>query len=121
MSPFVLVKNTPLIEPPRGGQIGADGDEQGGVEHDPDQASRGAISQGSATEDSVGSLETSAVGSHAHTTPAPRIGDFPEGDSGGGSHAGFIGGTYNTNAAGGAETRPVNVYVMYAIYAGVPQ
>src|SRR5437879_13389276 len=31
MSPFVLDRNVPLIGPPRGGQIGADGDEQEGV------------------------------------------------------------------------------------------
>src|SRR5215831_6644099 len=31
MSPFVLDKNVPLIGPPKGGQIGADGDEQAGV------------------------------------------------------------------------------------------
>src|SRR5262249_25447647 len=31
VSPFVLDRNVPLIGPPRGGQIGADGDEQGGV------------------------------------------------------------------------------------------
>src|ERR1700737_553172 len=31
MSPFVLDRNVPLIGPPRGGQIEADGDEQGGV------------------------------------------------------------------------------------------
>src|SRR5712692_5879021 len=29
-SPFVLDRNVPLIGPPRGGQIGADGDEQEG-------------------------------------------------------------------------------------------
>src|SRR2546427_11506064 len=29
--PFVLDRNVPLIGPPRGGQIGADGDEQEGV------------------------------------------------------------------------------------------
>ena len=28
MSPFVLNKNVPLIGPPKGGQIGADADEQ---------------------------------------------------------------------------------------------
>src|SRR6516165_2410653 len=31
MSPFVLDKNVPLIGPPKGGQIGADGDEQAGA------------------------------------------------------------------------------------------
>ena len=31
MSPFVLDKNVPLIGPPKGGQIGADADEQEGV------------------------------------------------------------------------------------------
>src|SRR5262249_4533453 len=31
VSPFVLDRNVPLIGPLRGGQIGADGDEQGGV------------------------------------------------------------------------------------------
>src|SRR5713226_1305837 len=31
MSPFVLDRNVPLIGPPKGGQIGADGDEQEGV------------------------------------------------------------------------------------------
>src|SRR5215469_18182512 len=31
MSPFVLDRNVPLIGPPKGGQIGADGDEQEGI------------------------------------------------------------------------------------------
>src|SRR5256885_14699364 len=31
MSPFVLDRNVPLIGPPKGGQIGADRNEQGGV------------------------------------------------------------------------------------------
>jgi hypothetical protein len=31
MSPFVLVKSVPLIGPPNGGQIEADGDEQAGI------------------------------------------------------------------------------------------
>src|SRR5215470_20261747 len=32
MSPFVQSRNVPLIRPPKGGRIGADRDEQGGVE-----------------------------------------------------------------------------------------
>ena len=31
MSPFVLNRNAPLIGPPKGGQIGADSDEQAGI------------------------------------------------------------------------------------------
>jgi hypothetical protein len=34
MSPFVLDRNVPLIEPPEGGQIGADRHEQAGVGKD---------------------------------------------------------------------------------------
>jgi hypothetical protein len=92
-----------------------------GAKHDPDAANRGAISAAAVTADNVGSLQSFGIQTHSHGTPIPGFGNFSQGDSGGGSHLGITGGTWSTNNAGGAETRPVNVYVLYAIYTGVPK
>src|SRR5262249_52902316 len=48
MSPFVLDRNVPLIRPPKGGQIGADRDESGGIA---ESRSAGAGAQRAAVRD----------------------------------------------------------------------
>src|SRR2546421_12914662 len=54
MSPFVLDRNVPLIGPPKGGQIGADRNEQGGVRK---SGSAGAGAEQSAARGGCGATD----------------------------------------------------------------
>lgn len=94
--------------------------DQGGV-RDPDYSSRGSLQPNGTQGNSVGSYQTDLVGGHHHDSGVRLHDSFPEGDSGGGSHLGRTSDTQNfsTGSAGGAETRPKNVYVMYCIYTGM--
>src|SRR5437879_1716350 len=89
MSPFVLNRNVPLIGPPKGGQIGADGDEQergrkgGGARTGAQQAAAvggcGAADAGvlptsqAAVEALSGGRRRESEAPHCRTTIAPRV------------------------------------------------
>lgn len=80
---------------------------------DPDAVSRSTIATGGSSGDNIGSYESSTFTSHYHTSNFVQTG-------GGftGSNA-AINGTaspqFDSNSAGGRETRPKNMYVLYAI------
>lgn len=81
-----------------------------GAGNDPNTTVRTAQSAGGVTNDFVGSYQADAYASHYHTSQA-------SGSDGGttvrlGSTAS---GSLSTAAAGGSETRPKNVYLMYCI------
>lgn len=80
---------------------------------DPDAADRTANNTGGDTADHVGSEQADAFKSHIHDF------DYKANGAASGTDDGEIEGTPNTthdtNATGGNETRPKNVYVMYII------
>ena len=82
-----------------------------GAGRDPDAASRTALLSGGATGNNVGSYQADEFKSHTHT-----IRWMPnEGAAGNNKHA-FEGAyPYTTSVAGGNETRPKNVYLMYIV------
>ena len=82
-----------------------------GAGRDPDAASRTALLSGGATGNNVGSYQADEFKSHTHTIKwLPN-----DGAAGNNKHA-FEGPyLYTTSAAGGNETRPKNVYLMYII------
>lgn len=82
-----------------------------GSTHDPDVGSRIATTTGAATGDNIGSWQADQFRSHTHSY-----------NSASGSGAFFSQGSavialtgLTTGAAGGSETRPQNVYLMYII------
>lgn len=93
-----------------------------GAGRDPEVDSRDNVSNGSA-KDNVGSRQADEVGRHHHGLNG-HYSDYPHGDDGNGGHVGMDGGDTHhaqpTDDYAGKETRPKNVYVMYAIYSGRP-
>jgi microcystin-dependent protein len=84
-----------------------------GAGNDPDAASRIAQATGGATGNTVGSEQEDEFESHTHEVTAD---DSPAGYSlNSGDHSPADDDTVQTGAAGGNETRPKNVYVMYII------
>ena len=77
-----------------------------GATVDPDAASRTNRGDGT-VGDNVGTRQADAFKSHQHTYTAAS--STPNGGDGGGSRA--IPSAQSTGATGGAETRPVNVYI----------
>ncbi len=81
-----------------------------GASRDPDVTSRTASNVGGSVQNSVGSVQTDQFRSHTH--------NFTVGLSGGGSVPANGAGSLTANtttAAGGSETRPVNIYTNYLI------
>lgn len=88
----------------------------GGTGRDPNAATRTAINTGGAVGDNVGSLQGEAFKSHTHSVFSRTGTDVV----GGGSAEIFMTSAFDnatdaTEAAGGDETRPINVYVNYII------
>lgn len=82
-----------------------------GAGTDPDAASRTDSGDGSTTGDNVGTKQVDAFKAHDHDYTAPTgSGLLDVGDSFDVNIA-----TLQTSETGGAETRPVNVYLMYII------
>ncbi|MBC7420181.1 MAG: tail fiber protein [Bdellovibrio sp.] len=84
--------------------------------NDPDAASRTNRGDG-VTGDSVGTKQTNQLGSHIHTTDyGLRTSAATSNGAGTELHEGGVPtGTLNTSAAGGNETRPKNINVIYCI------
>jgi len=81
---------------------------------DPDRASRAAVFAGGASGDHVGSFQDFMVQAHSHGVPSSAPNPFgPIVGIVGANAVGFLGD--NTFSFGGAETRPRNLSVMYAI------
>ena len=76
---------------------------------DPDKATRTGKT-GGATGDNVGSLQADDFKAHTHT-----IGQDTTGQAGTGNSFNKNNGIQASGSAGGLETRPINVYVMYII------
>lgn len=108
----------------------------GGAKNDPDAAGRTASSSGGNTGDSVGSVQTTAIGApktvlqtnetgdHTHTAnhiPTDNssyavVGSYQAIWNGGSGNTDFAGDhTHNVVAGGDKESRPVNVYSYYII------
>ncbi|HAC64989.1 MAG TPA: hypothetical protein DCF68_16020 [Cyanothece sp. UBA12306] len=90
-----------------------------GVDHgtgrDPDANSRTASGKGGNTGDEVGSLQEDEFKSHTHIYFSPSF-EKPPGQGSAGSTWQFSI-TSPTEATGGAETRPKNIYVNWIIKA----
>ncbi len=82
-----------------------------GAGNDPDASSRTASNPGGNTGDNVGSFQTDVYGSHAHTYPTASNTN----PSGSAAWAVGSNATASTNASGGNETRPKNLYVNFII------
>lgn len=90
-----------------------------GAGHDPDAESRIAIQKGGNQGDEVGSFQADQLGTHQHTFQGANYSGpvVPAGSS-------FFRilsvspEMLNTEPAGGAETRPRNVYVNFLIWTG---
>jgi len=78
---------------------------------DPDRLSRISTAPGGNTGNNVGSLQNFQLQSHSHVVP--NISTSPSTLLGGSGYS--TGGSITTNATGGNETRPRNVYVYYII------
>src|SRR5256886_16439474 len=87
MSPFVLDRNVPLIGPPKGGQIGADRNERGGVRK---SGSAGAGAEQAAARGGCGATDAC---------------ELPAGEAGGGGLSGGRGPRRGTRRAGGKGGR----------------
>jgi microcystin-dependent protein len=95
----------------------------GNAGHDPDNASRLAPQAGNSAGtgnagDVVGSVQDGAFASHTHGYGVFGITQSTTGNDyaiSGGALQYFTTGTSQTGAAGGSETRPVNVYMQYII------
>jgi microcystin-dependent protein len=86
-----------------------------GAGRDPDRAARTATYPEGATGDNVGSVQGDQFRRHTHTeTRFLDSGNDPARSTPGGDDVGQLQ-TANTGAAGGNETRPVNMYVNYII------
>ncbi len=89
-----------------------------GATHDPDRASRTAITTGGNIGDTIGSLQLDAFKSHVHALPSDSVpgatGDMPTVNNTAGSDE-AISAANPTGSTGGTETRPVNVNVNYII------
>jgi len=85
-----------------------------GAGYDPDRNSRGSLRTGGATGDSVGSFQSDALRSHTHTESTMVNNGFATDSLGNIAYPNVVGSTVS-GAAGGNETRPVNIYVNYII------
>lgn len=85
----------------------------GGVNLDPDRASRTAMKAGGATGDSVGSVQGHQFQAHSHEFAK----SYTTADTGSGRAVTdwYGAGTNITSPTGGSETRPLNAYVNYII------
>lgn len=85
----------------------------GSTSNDPDASSRTANNPGGATGNNVGSQQSDQYASHAHTIHAYDT------ENAGGGNVGWAGNSAGpdcvTQANGGSETRPKNIYVQYII------
>lgn len=93
-----------------------------GAGHDPDAASRSPSNTGGNGGDNVGSYQGSGIVGHTHSGSVPIPVDISVGSSGTGKLVQGQATTFftpsfgfTTNATGGNETRPVNVYANYLI------
>jgi hypothetical protein len=83
---------------------------------DPDRNTRIARATGGASGDHVGSFQFDAFANHSHTVNSAALNVFGGfAPVAGGNASGFAQGTTGGAFGGGNETRPRNVYVMYAI------
>lgn len=90
----------------------------GGINRDPDRASRTAAWDGGATGDAVGSVQEDEFKSHAHKLPQTVYAGFDEGDDDESGRWGEVNSEWPVNGTdpfGGSETRPKNMYVNYII------
>ena len=85
--------------------------------NDPDAASRTAQATGGATGDNVGSVQADAFRAHRHTYDKnwqnAVAGDYAFGCANPNINS------QNTGLTGGNETRPININLLFCIYAGV--
>lgn len=60
-----------------------------------------------------GQLQSDEFRSHSHTVTNTASGEWPHGDDGPGSHLGGLRPSVGSGSAGGSETRPKNVALLY--------
>lgn len=90
-------------------------DDSAGV--DPDRANRTSLKPGGNTGDNVGSLQKDEFAKHLHSYSKGFTQDTDKrktGDPGGG-YVGYTDSNTPTGDKGGAETRPVNIYMNFII------
>lgn len=88
----------------------------GASSNDPDSSSRTAMATGGNTGNNVGSVQADAFASHNHTIPSANAGGAG-GNAGAVNAGGTINTAFNSQSAGGNETRPKNAYVNYCVRA----
>ena len=82
---------------------------------DPDSATRGDRGDGT-LGDNIGTIQTGQIQSHAHSYTRGYL--SVHGHRGGGNGIVVAQGTASTSGAGGLETRPININVLYCISTG---
>lgn len=92
-----------------------------GAARDPEAAGRGACNPGGNVGDQVGSVQGDSFRAHDHGT-VQMIGDNNiDGVDSATTHSGeHHNEDRRTTTDGGSETRPINAYVLWLIFAGIP-
>lgn len=83
-----------------------------GSGRDPDAGSRTAAATGGATGDNIGSYQADQFANHSHAVGADNS---ATGSAGSARTGASVNTAFPTNASGGNETRPKNLYVNYII------
>jgi microcystin-dependent protein len=87
----------------------------GGAGNDPDTSSRTAMAIGGNSGDAVGSVQGHQFASHNHTAYHATVGSGNDSAISGFGTGRTTPTDFQSQYAGGNETRPINAYVYYAI------